>query len=229
MDFTLPELGEESTKRSWWRGRSRSATSWKRGQNLMEVLTDKASMEVPAPFAGTITALKAEPGTAESKSVTWSSVTLLSAQGNPSVDRNGPDVSVRPRSEAIPQQPSRITNSSVTSEPPPQSARWPGNGALTWPSSRQRPRGTHPHRRFDGEIDGTTQLAAPLVKSTPERPITASRHTHQIAGRCARKVADHMVLPRRPSALQLHGRMRCHRSGPDARGLKERFSHHGIK
>src|SRR5262249_8446621 len=34
----------------------------KRGQNLMEVLTDKATMEVPSPFAGTITTLQAEPG-----------------------------------------------------------------------------------------------------------------------------------------------------------------------
>ena len=34
----------------------------KRGQNLMEVLTDKATMEVPSPFAGTVTALHAEPG-----------------------------------------------------------------------------------------------------------------------------------------------------------------------
>src|SRR5262249_55944659 len=34
----------------------------KRGHNLMEVLTDKATMEVPSPFAGTITELRAEPG-----------------------------------------------------------------------------------------------------------------------------------------------------------------------
>src|SRR5205807_2134297 len=34
----------------------------KRGQNLMEVLTDKATMEVPAPFSGTIDNLRAQPG-----------------------------------------------------------------------------------------------------------------------------------------------------------------------
>src|SRR5262249_29320670 len=32
------------------------------GQGLMEVMTDKATMEVPAPFAGTVTALLAQPG-----------------------------------------------------------------------------------------------------------------------------------------------------------------------
>jgi 2-oxoisovalerate dehydrogenase E2 component (dihydrolipoyl transacylase) len=34
----------------------------KRGQPLLEVMTDKATMEVPAPFAGTVAALKAEAG-----------------------------------------------------------------------------------------------------------------------------------------------------------------------
>src|SRR5213078_2826731 len=32
------------------------------GQNLMEVMTDKATMELPAPFAGTIDELCATPG-----------------------------------------------------------------------------------------------------------------------------------------------------------------------
>jgi 2-oxoisovalerate dehydrogenase E2 component (dihydrolipoyl transacylase) len=34
----------------------------KRGQSLVEVLTDKATMEVPSPFAGTIHTLVAQPG-----------------------------------------------------------------------------------------------------------------------------------------------------------------------
>jgi pyruvate dehydrogenase E2 component (dihydrolipoamide acetyltransferase)/2-oxoisovalerate dehydrogenase E2 component (dihydrolipoyl transacylase) len=33
-----------------------------RGQSLMEVMSDKATMEVPAPFAGTVTDTPAEPG-----------------------------------------------------------------------------------------------------------------------------------------------------------------------
>src|SRR4051794_14980743 len=33
------------------------------GQGLMEVLTDKATMEVPAPFSGTVTELCVQPGT----------------------------------------------------------------------------------------------------------------------------------------------------------------------
>jgi pyruvate dehydrogenase E2 component (dihydrolipoamide acetyltransferase)/2-oxoisovalerate dehydrogenase E2 component (dihydrolipoyl transacylase) len=62
MDFTLPELGEgvyEAELVDWL---VRPGDAVKRGQNLMEVLTDKATMEVPAPFAGTIETLSAEPG-----------------------------------------------------------------------------------------------------------------------------------------------------------------------
>src|SRR5947209_2759762 len=62
MDFQLPELGEgvyEAELVAWL---VKVGDSVKRGQSLMEVLTDKASMEVPAPFAGRITDFRAEPG-----------------------------------------------------------------------------------------------------------------------------------------------------------------------
>jgi 2-oxoisovalerate dehydrogenase E2 component (dihydrolipoyl transacylase) len=62
MDFRLPELGEgvyEAELVAWL---VKVGDQVRRGQNLMEVLTDKASMEVPSPFAGTITSVQAEPG-----------------------------------------------------------------------------------------------------------------------------------------------------------------------
>jgi pyruvate dehydrogenase E2 component (dihydrolipoamide acetyltransferase)/2-oxoisovalerate dehydrogenase E2 component (dihydrolipoyl transacylase) len=62
MDFKLPELGEgvyEAELVSWL---VKPGDTVKRGQNLIEVLTDKATMEVPAAFVGTITALRAQPG-----------------------------------------------------------------------------------------------------------------------------------------------------------------------
>ncbi|HLJ96907.1 MAG TPA: dihydrolipoamide acetyltransferase family protein [Gemmataceae bacterium] len=62
MEFQLPELGEgvyEAELVSWL---VKVGDSVKHGQNLMEVLTDKASMEVPAPFTGCVTELRAEPG-----------------------------------------------------------------------------------------------------------------------------------------------------------------------
>jgi pyruvate dehydrogenase E2 component (dihydrolipoamide acetyltransferase)/2-oxoisovalerate dehydrogenase E2 component (dihydrolipoyl transacylase) len=62
MDFRLPELGEgiyEAELVSWL---AQPGQSVKRGDILIEVLTDKATMEVPSPFIGQITGLKAEPG-----------------------------------------------------------------------------------------------------------------------------------------------------------------------
>jgi pyruvate dehydrogenase E2 component (dihydrolipoamide acetyltransferase)/2-oxoisovalerate dehydrogenase E2 component (dihydrolipoyl transacylase) len=62
MDFALPEIGEgvlEAELTAWL---VKPGDAVKRGQNLMEVLTDKAAMEVPSPFVGTVTELRAEPG-----------------------------------------------------------------------------------------------------------------------------------------------------------------------
>ena len=63
MDFPLPELGEGVYEAEFVRWLVKPGEAIKRGQTLMEVMTDKATMEVPAPFAGTVTALQAEPGT----------------------------------------------------------------------------------------------------------------------------------------------------------------------
>lgn len=62
MDFALPEIGEGVYEAELLRWRVQPGETVKRGQELLEVMTDKASMEVPSPFAGTITALHAEPG-----------------------------------------------------------------------------------------------------------------------------------------------------------------------
>ena len=62
MDFRVPELGEGLYEAELVGWRVRVGDTVKRGQPLMEVMTDKATAEVPSPFAGTITALQAEPG-----------------------------------------------------------------------------------------------------------------------------------------------------------------------
>jgi pyruvate/2-oxoglutarate dehydrogenase complex dihydrolipoamide acyltransferase (E2) component len=62
MDFALPEIGEgvyEAELTAW---SVKVGDVVKRGQKLMELMTDKAAMEVPAPFNGAISALRAEPG-----------------------------------------------------------------------------------------------------------------------------------------------------------------------
>lgn len=62
MDFPLPELGEGVYEAEMTRWLVKAGDVVKPGQALLEVLTDKATMEVPAPFAGTITDLKVQPG-----------------------------------------------------------------------------------------------------------------------------------------------------------------------
>lgn len=63
MDFPLPPVGEGLIEVELVRWLVKPGEAVSRGQSLAEVLSDKATMEVPAPFAGTITALLAEPGT----------------------------------------------------------------------------------------------------------------------------------------------------------------------
>jgi pyruvate dehydrogenase E2 component (dihydrolipoamide acetyltransferase)/2-oxoisovalerate dehydrogenase E2 component (dihydrolipoyl transacylase) len=62
MQFALPEIGEgvyEAEMVAWL---VKVSDTVKRGQNLLEIMTDKATMEVPSPFIGTITELKVQPG-----------------------------------------------------------------------------------------------------------------------------------------------------------------------
>jgi pyruvate dehydrogenase E2 component (dihydrolipoamide acetyltransferase)/2-oxoisovalerate dehydrogenase E2 component (dihydrolipoyl transacylase) len=63
MDFPLPPVGEGLIEVELVRWLVRPGDAVGRGQGLMEVMSDKASMEVPAPFAGTISSLAATPGT----------------------------------------------------------------------------------------------------------------------------------------------------------------------
>ena len=63
MDFALPELGEGVYEAETVRWLVKPGETVKRGQPLLEVMTDKATMEVPAPFAGKVTSVTGEPGT----------------------------------------------------------------------------------------------------------------------------------------------------------------------
>src|SRR5262249_36943278 len=62
MDFRVPDLGEGVYEAELVRWLVNPGDTVKRGQGLMEVMADKATMEVPAPFAGKITAIHGEPG-----------------------------------------------------------------------------------------------------------------------------------------------------------------------
>ena len=63
MDFPLPPVGEGLYEVELVRWLVRPGDAVTRGQGLLEVMSDKATMEIPAPFAGTITAVTGTPGT----------------------------------------------------------------------------------------------------------------------------------------------------------------------
>jgi pyruvate dehydrogenase E2 component (dihydrolipoamide acetyltransferase)/2-oxoisovalerate dehydrogenase E2 component (dihydrolipoyl transacylase) len=62
MDFRVPALGEGIYEAELVEWRVRPGDRVVPGQPLAEVMTDKAVMEVPAPFAGTIDRLSVAPG-----------------------------------------------------------------------------------------------------------------------------------------------------------------------
>jgi pyruvate dehydrogenase E2 component (dihydrolipoamide acetyltransferase)/2-oxoisovalerate dehydrogenase E2 component (dihydrolipoyl transacylase) len=62
MDFHLPQLGEGVYEAEVVRWLVHPGERVQHGQGLMEVMTDKATMEVPAPFAGTVTERRVQPG-----------------------------------------------------------------------------------------------------------------------------------------------------------------------
>lgn len=62
MEFRVPELGEGVYEAELVEWRVRPGDVVKPAQTLAEMMTDKAVMDLPAPFAGTIDALQAEAG-----------------------------------------------------------------------------------------------------------------------------------------------------------------------
>jgi pyruvate/2-oxoglutarate dehydrogenase complex dihydrolipoamide acyltransferase (E2) component len=62
MDFKLPELGEGVYEAEVVACLVKPGDTVKPGQTLLEVLTDKATMEVPAPFSGRIKEIHVAPG-----------------------------------------------------------------------------------------------------------------------------------------------------------------------
>ncbi|MCX7666029.1 MAG: 2-oxo acid dehydrogenase subunit E2 [Gemmataceae bacterium] len=62
MDFAVPELGEGVYEAEMLKWLVKVGDTVKRGQPLLEVMTDKATMEIPSPFAGKILSLDVQEG-----------------------------------------------------------------------------------------------------------------------------------------------------------------------
>jgi pyruvate dehydrogenase E2 component (dihydrolipoamide acetyltransferase)/2-oxoisovalerate dehydrogenase E2 component (dihydrolipoyl transacylase) len=111
MDFQVPELGEgvyEAELVSWL---VKPGDMVKRGQGLMEVMTDKATMEVPSRFTGRITELRAEPGQQIKVGqvvLTYQTDKETRRQGDKQTEGNGEQR--RADSKAIAATPGRVAN-----------------------------------------------------------------------------------------------------------------------
>ncbi len=62
MDFPLPPVGEGLFEVELLRWLVKPGDAVARGESLLEVMSDKATMEVPSPFAGTVTETLGKPG-----------------------------------------------------------------------------------------------------------------------------------------------------------------------
>jgi 2-oxoisovalerate dehydrogenase E2 component (dihydrolipoyl transacylase) len=104
MDFALPEIGEGVYEAELIRWLVEPGTTVKRGQPLAEVMTDKAIMEVPAPFSGTITALRAQPGQqikVGQAILTYESSTKTASEPRPSGSGEDRSLTIAARTAAI--------------------------------------------------------------------------------------------------------------------------------
>jgi pyruvate dehydrogenase E2 component (dihydrolipoamide acetyltransferase)/2-oxoisovalerate dehydrogenase E2 component (dihydrolipoyl transacylase) len=201
MDFALPEIGEGVYEAELVRWLVRPGDTVKRGQTLMEVMTDKASMEVPSPFAGTINDLRAEPGA----KVKVGDV-LLTYQG-----QGEPETALAPQAAAI-EGNSRART--VTVQAAETGRNGPGVPVKAAPSVRylarklgvdiNRVHGSGPQGRVLVE-DLTSQL--PQLRPTPSPtpgadapglpPSYGTRGTRQKLQGLRRTIAERMVQSRR--------------------------------
>src|SRR5262245_34960870 len=101
MDFQLPELGEGVYEAELVAWKVKPGETVKPGQVLLEVLTDKATMEVPAPFAGTIAKLNAEPGQQLKVGDAILSYDGKSAPTKTPVQKDGAEVKPPPASQPV--------------------------------------------------------------------------------------------------------------------------------
>ena len=193
MDFALPEIGEgvyEAELTAWL---VKAGDAVKRGQNLLEIMTDKAAMEVPAPFSGTITALRAEPG----QKIKVGEVVLTYSPPNSPPRRPTPAPRLA-RGRRAPRRPCRRTARLA-----PAANRLPVKAA---PSVRQLARqlgvdlaavhGSGPEGRIlIDDLASRVQPAHEAPAAPPKPPDYGKPGTRIKFQGLRRKIAEHMVQP----------------------------------
>ena len=201
MQFVLPEIGEGVYEAELIRWVVQPGSAVKPGQTLLEVMTDKATMEVPSPFAGTIIAIHGEAG----QKVKIGDVILEYTPAGEKEKENAAPASAPTTAPATPtaRAENRAPLAAPTSAPAPTPA-----SVRAAPSVRQlarklgidltQVRGSGPGGRILLE-DVTAQMVPP---STPT-PVKAARREPSLdVGKAGtrvklvglrRKIAEHMV------------------------------------
>ncbi|HEY3787908.1 MAG TPA: dihydrolipoamide acetyltransferase family protein [Urbifossiella sp.] len=198
MDFHLPPVGEGLIEVELVHWLVRPGDAVVRGQGLMEVMSDKATMEVPAPFAGTIGELTANPGTKiQVGQVVLSYTPIGEPVPAPASDGRQTPVS-SPGSEA-PRSPAPVHSNgstAATREKAPAAAPSVRMLARKLGLDLARIRGSGPHGRI--LLDDLTPFLKPVPGGSQPSPKIAKTDFGTAGTRMKflglrRKIAEHLV------------------------------------
>jgi len=236
MDFALPELGEGVYEAEVVRWLVKPGDAVKRGQSLLEVLTDKATMEVPSPFIGTITKLSAEPG----QQIKVGSV-ILAYDGAPVAAGVATESKAPAAKASVPERasvPATVErNGSVATAPPPSSIK-------AAPSVRHmarrlgidltRLRGSGPGGRILADdlaiaIQSSKPSGEAKSPPAPQLDVGVAGTRIKMAG-LRRRIAEHMVESKRAIPHYTYIDEVDITDLVQLRGLAaEQFNRHGVK
>lgn len=113
MDFHLPPVGEGLVEVELVRWQVQPGDTVKRGQTLLEVMSDKASMEVPSPFSGSISEIVAQEG---NKIQVGELILRYTKNGQPAKESETPETLTAQTSEAVPTESVKQTDSDTVAE-----------------------------------------------------------------------------------------------------------------
>jgi pyruvate dehydrogenase E2 component (dihydrolipoamide acetyltransferase)/2-oxoisovalerate dehydrogenase E2 component (dihydrolipoyl transacylase) len=210
MDFPLPPVGEGLIEVELVRWLVRPGDAVARGQGLMEVMSDKASMEVPSPFAGSIASIAAVPGT---KIKVGQVVLSYNAVGDGAISQSNSSLMTPSRENApIPVHSSERRGDTVYSTNGSQNAMGVATGRLppAAPSIRMLARKLGVDlTRIRGTGPGGRILIDDLAPYLRPRPGVAEKPTPAVAGTDTSKL-DFGIAGTRQKLLGLRRRIAEH-------------------
>jgi pyruvate dehydrogenase E2 component (dihydrolipoamide acetyltransferase)/2-oxoisovalerate dehydrogenase E2 component (dihydrolipoyl transacylase) len=194
MEFRLPELGEGVYEAELVRWLVSPGTAVKRGQNLLEAMTDKATMEVPSPFAGAVTDLRAKPG----QTIKVGDVILIYEGARTEAASSSRAEEKREPVHAVASPARRERNGPPATELSVKAAPSVRYMAREMGIDLARVHGTGPGGRIlIADLAGQVQAPASPRKTVEKKPDYGTPGTRVKLLGLRRKIADHMVMSKR--------------------------------